>query len=451
MLFALVATCATSLPQKSYAQFGGVGFVQPRVVGGVNIDAKGVVSNLTINPALSQAIAEAAKSMESQGSISQASSLRWISLRSLEAAITKAHQEKKSLAPEYQYLAGLTRIEYVIVSPEKNDIFVGGPAEGWRFNEQGIVVGNQSGQPVIQLEDFLAAMRSSESARTGEGISVSIDPTDQGVKSLAKLFDSMRAQQVGFNPQMKGAVEKALGDQVVTLTGVPADSRFAQVLVAADYKMKRYSMGFETAPIEKFPSVMEMAASKNGRLDSASPRFWMECNYEPTARSEDNSVWQIRGQGVKTLTENSRYTSAGAAKNTGKQNKYALRWANMMTERFEELSKAEPCFRELRNVIDLSVVAAIISRHGLADKAGLKMPAILGISNVALPSWNAPKTVPAQCSFFQTSNSWLVSASGGVQLDSWGVAQNQAVVPQLKELAATANSSSKSWWWNAGK
>lgn len=450
LLFALSTFVVTSAPRLAMGQVPGTGLLQQRVVGGVSIDSQGVVSNLTIDPELSRAIAEAAKSAGSQGDISKPSSLRMISLRKLEAAIAEAQRNKTSLAPEYQYLAGLQRIEYVILSPEKKDIFIGGPAEGWKLNEKGIVVGNRSGQPVIQLEDLIAAMRSCEAARTGEGISVSIDPTEQGVKSLTKLFDSMRTQQVGFNPQMKGAVEQAMGDQVITLTGVPADSRFAQVLVAADYKMKRYSMGFETAPIAKFPSVMEMAAAKNGRLGNASPRFWMECNYEPTARSEDSSVWQIRGQGVKTLTENSRFASTGD-KSTGKQNKFASRWAAMMTERFEELAQAEPCFRELRNVMDLSVVAAIISRHGLADKAGLQMPAILGQSNVALPSWNQPKSVPAQCSFFKTSNSWLVSASGGVQLDSWGVAQNQVVVADLSQLAAKAASDDQNWWWNTAK
>jgi hypothetical protein len=71
------------------------------------------------------------------------------------------------------------------------------------------------------------------------------------------------------------------------------------------------------------------------------------------------------------------------------------------------------------------------------------------LTNVALPSWNTPKTVKAQCSYFKASNSWLVSASGGVQLDPWGVAQNQEVDKSLNQFAAKTNSETKNWWFNA--
>ena len=122
----------------------------------------------------------------------------------------------------------------------------------------------------------------------------------------------------------------------------------------------------------------------------------------------------------------------------------------MMTERFEELSKAEPAFRELRNIMDLSVVAAIITREKLNEKAGLETPAILGLTDAAVtPSYAVPKAVPAQCSFVRIANTWLVSASGGVQLDPWGIAANSQVVPSVASIAKTATKTSDSWWWNA--
>jgi hypothetical protein len=191
---------------------------------------------------------------------------------------------------------------------------------------------------------------------------------------------------------------------------------------------------------------MEMAAKKNSSLDA--PRFWMECNYQPIGRSEDGSIWQIRGQGVKTLTEESFFNRDGQKQTTGKSHPLAAEWAKRMTEKFEELAAAEPCFRELRNAIDLTVVAAIISREGLVEKAGLNLQSILNSTNVALPTWNVPKSVPTQCSYIRASNSWLVSASGGVQLDPWGVAQEQEMVPQLNQLAANTPAESQ-WWWNS--
>jgi hypothetical protein len=455
LLFSFSAFFSVSFlsPLPLYGQVGpgngGLGLVN-RVVGGVKIDAHGVVSNAdgVVDPALKRAILESIQ-RSANSSIQQSSSLRLISLRRLEEALAQSKESGQPLAPEFAFMAGLQRIEFVVVSPEQDDIFIGGPAEGWKLNEQGIVVGNQSGNPVIQLEDFLAALRSSEAARTGHGISVSIDPTEQGTKNFVQLSNQMKSQGGSFDPQMKNRLERAMGDQVISLTGVPADSRFAQVLVAADYKMKRFSMGFEPAPINDLPSYMEMA-SKASSGGQAAPRFWMECNYQPVGRSEKGSIWQIRGQGVKTLTEESRFDRDGKRQKAGKTNQFATKWAEAMTAKFEQLAAAEPCFRELRNAMDMAVIAAIINREGLLTRTGLNLQMILNSSEVQLPVWNVPKTVPSQCSYVKTSNSWLVSASGGVQLDPWGVAQKQETVAELNALAINTPTGNQ-WWWNAAE
>jgi hypothetical protein len=232
---------------------------------------------------------------------------------------------------------------------------------------------------------------------------------------------------------------------------VPADSRFSQALVAADYKMKRLSMGLEKSPIQNFPSFMEIAQKSRVKNMTAAPRFWMECNYEPVAKSEDGLVWQIRGTGVKTMTEESHFDVDGKRSTTGKENRFAKQWADMMTERYEELAKAEPAFAELRNMMDLAVVAAIIKSEQLSEKVALETPAILGLTNAAVtPSRTVPRRVPAQCSFVKIANSWLVSASGGIQLDSWGVASNNKVESSLTGFAKSATKPSNStWWWNA--
>jgi hypothetical protein len=338
----------------------------------------------------------------------------------------------------------------VILDADNHDIIIAGPGEGWKLDDGGNVVGVASGAPVIQLEDFLVAMRSVDNARTGDGISVSIDPTEEGVRKLQELYQAMSVRNMVFDPSMQPEVEKAMGPHNISLTGVPADSRFSQVLVAADYKMKRLSMGLEASPIEGLPSFMEMAAKKKVKSMKAAPRFWMECNYEPVAKTADGSVWKIRGQGVKTLTQETHFDSDGKSKTSGKQNVFAVAWAELMTEKFEELAVAEPAFRELRNVMDLSVISAIIRKENLAAKVGLETPAILGLTDVMVtPSWTIPKSVSTQCSFVRVANSWLVSASGGIQLDSWGIAGNTETVPELAKVASNATTKTADrWWWN---
>ncbi len=428
---------------------GGVN-VNQRAVGGVQIDPSGVLNN-QVQPLDAKIRDDIQRDLQNaDGDISKASNLRMISLRGLEAAIIAARDAGKPLPPEVQYMAGLQRIETIVVSPENNDIYIGGPGEGWKLDNAGNVVGVKSGTPVIQLDDFLVAMRSAENARQGAGISVSIDPTEQGVKQYQQFVKVLVDRRIPFNPALQGDAEKAMGPQVITLTGVPKDSRFSQILVAADYKMKRMSMGLEAAPINNFPSVLEMAAKKNVRSMQSSPRFWMECDYEPVAQTDDGLVWQLRGKGVKCLTQESRFDADGKQKNLDKQNIFAVQWAEKMTDRFEELSAAEPAFRELRNIMDMSVVAAIISRNQLLQKAILEIPAINGTTDViATNAYPVPKSVGTECSFVRMANSWLVSASGGVQLDSWKVAQTTEIVPELASVATTASvRAADRWWWN---
>jgi hypothetical protein len=450
--------CLASQASNVWAQFGGGPFGNNfgSAVGGVSINPAGVLSEAgtTLDRDLARQVQQAFRNSQQAPDFRMSSDFRVISLKGLEAALTETRDKKTELAPELAYMAGLQRIEYVMVSPDQNDIWIAGPAEAWQLNDQGIVVGIKSGTPVIHLEDFLAAMRSSENSRIGQGISVSIDPTQEGVRRLQQLFTTMRNRGIPFQPALQQDVETAMGEQIISLTGIPQDSRFAQILVAADYRMKRMSMGFDRSPVDGMPSVMEMLAARQHNAGVVTPRFWMECFYQPVAKADNGSAWQLKGQGVRTLTEESRFDRLGNVQSTGKSNPSANRWAELMTEKFEQISTLQPIFRELRNVMDMSVIAALIARENLLAKSNLELPVILGkVEDSQLPSWNVPQRVATHCGFVRSSNSanpsWLVSASGGIQLDPWSVVENTEIDPALSQLAQAASQDSSKWWWDA--
>ena len=67
-------------------------------------------------------------------------------------------------------------------------------------------------------------------------------------------------------PQVAGRqMEEAVGPQTITVTGVPATSHFARVIVAADFRMKRLAMNFEPAPVDGMPSFLTMLKRPRGR------------------------------------------------------------------------------------------------------------------------------------------------------------------------------------------
>ena len=164
------------------------GFNGGGVVGGIKIDTRGVFTGekAKLDRTALARIEEGLKATDSK--IAESTPLRMVSLRGLEDAITQAKDEGRPLSSEIKYMAGLQRVEYVIALEDKSDIIIAGPGEGFRLNEDGVVVGERSKNPVIHLEDFLVAMRSVENARTGQGVSVSIDPTENGIQQLQNFY-----------------------------------------------------------------------------------------------------------------------------------------------------------------------------------------------------------------------------------------------------------------------
>ena len=272
-----------------------------------------------------------------------------------------------------------------------------------------------------------------------------MNPTPEGVRNLQAYYNKFQ-----FSPQRVEQIQQAMGEHTITLTGVPEDSRYSQVLVAADHRMKRLAMGLDRSNARNMPSILEMAEKAGASRMSGAPRMWMECNYDGVATDEAEAIYELRGQGIKTLTENAMFDGQGQSKVVKKQNKYAERWARKLTERFEEVSQVEPVFRDLRNLMDLSVIAAIISKNQMLDKMGLEIDAITGDA-VQMPSRPVPSSVPTACSFVNIKGNYVVTASGGVQVDSWAVAGNTSVDTKLAKtsaMALAANDGNR-WWWNA--
>src|SRR5262249_55509938 len=162
---------------------------------------------------------------------------------------------------------------------------------------------------------------------TGRGISCSIDPSDQGLKRLKPLLHTR-----GLTEATVARLEQALGQQHITVTGVPGGSHFARVLVAADFLMKRLGMNFEPAPIEELPRRWRWGEGRGAPAQKpAMPRWWMAPHYEPLLKDAEGLAWQLRGSGVQTLTEDGYLDSHGSAVTAGKEDPLGKKWADAMT------------------------------------------------------------------------------------------------------------------------
>ena len=304
-----------------------------------------------------------------------------------------------------------------------------GFGEGWRIDARGNVVGITTGKPVLLLDDLLTALRTAaSSARTG--ISCSIDPTQEGIQQLRAHVATLKT--MNDKKAISSGLEKALGRQRVTFSGVPATSHFAGVLVAADYRMKRLAMNFEPAPVHGMPSFLHMYTSTGVGMDNMMQRWWLEPKYESVLRSPDGLAWEFNGAGVKCMTEEDFATANGQREHSGKPSAVAQKWADNMTTHYDELAVAAPVFGELRNCMQLALVGALVAHERLADKAGCNLPALMQESTLKTLELPAPTQVDSRVSMVKQGHNWIISASGGVYI------RPGEIVSQARESSAPA-------------
>lgn len=419
-----------------------------RSVGGVSIDASGLVRNATVDETMELQNLLRAALDPPQGEMAEATEMRMISLKGLQQAVADSRRDGGPLPDDVALLAGLQRVEFVFLDEANADIVLAGPAEPWELAEDGSIVGKVSGGATLHLDDLVVAMRSVETARR-EGISCSIEPTAEGRRRLRQLLSRVQLRP-GQNPAaLEPAMREAFGPQQVLLTGVPNDSRYAVTMVAADYQMKRIAMALTDPAVRGLPSYLQMARNV-AHGGGQNPRWWMACDYDALTRTEDGSAWKISGQGVKAMTEQDLVTDDGEVKESGRVDPIAARWAKAMTEHYGTLAKKMPVFQDLRNLMDLTVVATLIRQERLAERVDLDVTLFLDDADaIELASYPTPKAVSPECSFLRTRGGVIATASGGVDVNAFEVVERQTAdnaIASVRDQALAANANR--WWWD---
>jgi hypothetical protein len=421
--------------------------VRNGAVGGISIDADGVLRQAKVADVALLRAAWRDSLPRAGGALAAVSPLRKVSLRRLERAIGERQRRQQSIDPPMQFLAGLQRVQYVFVYPEASDVVLAGPAEGWQANAAGEIVGTTTGRPVMHLADLLLAWRAlSSNAARAEPISCSIDPKPDGLARVRELTSAgLEAGEASL-----AKLEQALGPQTIRINGVPPGSHIARVMLAADFRMKRLAMGFEKPPIGGLPGYLKLMKVDSGTgSEQLLPRWWLAPRYGALARNAEGTAWELQSPGVECLTENSRLEETGELAQTGAAGSAARKWADNMTDRYDALSERITVFAKLRNAMDLAVVAALLVRHDLPDRAGWSFPTLSGTDIAGGAEFAVPRTVDSRASFVRKGRNWIVSVSGGVEIDPWSLIEGTAESPTVAEArAAAAPGGGLAWWWD---
>jgi hypothetical protein len=444
---ALVLSVAELACRQAAAQIVGGGVLLQQAVGGISIRADGLVENAgrDVEGKLSQLRQDALKNIPLD--FKAAAPLRKISLRALEAAIRQSLDTQKPLAEEMLVLGGLQQVRYVLAYPEQKDIVLVGPADGWKVDARGNVVGATNGRPVMLLDDLLVALRTAATSARG-GITCSIDPTAEGRQQLRSYLS--KHSTVGGDPEAIGnGIEQALGRQQISFSGVPATSHFAVVLLAADYRMKRLAMNFEPSPVRALPSFLSMLSGTGRGMSNAAQRWWLEPKYESVLRDASGLAWELDGGSVRCMTEEEFLQADGSREQSGKASPLAQKWADLMTQHYNELAVAEPVFGDLRNCMDLAVVGAIVARIRFQEPQACSLPLLLDDAVVKTVDLPVARQVDSKTSMLKKGRNWIFSASGGVKIPSWGLVEKARTsdAPAAVRAKAVPGPDAK-WSWN---
>ncbi|MDR0705596.1 MAG: DUF1598 domain-containing protein [Planctomycetaceae bacterium] len=413
------------------------------VLGGIEIDVEGLIK---IVPK---------KKMEEVGKIltkviepiptglDEKTSIRKISLKKLNAQICQTIEQRIEFSDSIRYLGGLTSIRYLVVVPEENDILLVGTSESWQADSYGNIVGKTSGCPVFRLEDLLTVFRAWNNQSRPSVITCSIDPTKEALVKIAQV-DQFPVVDRNNVEAFANAQEIAYGNNVVTLQGVPKQSRFAMILAIADYKMKQISLGHIPSPVRSLPSYVSLIGGSQKQIN---PRFWLVPEYGTVSHDSKKLTWQFSEVKVKALTENEYFDSrSNSFQPVGKLDRAALNWCNKMTANYDALSKVDPIFGDLRNCMELAITAALIRQESLLEKANCKLNAFEDATLLKPVAYPVPKTVPSRAAIAKNGRSYVV-ACGGVEVNPFNTLQNPKldsnIDNQRNDLVKTTGNN---WW-----
>lgn len=444
-----------------FAQGGGGGggggttnnFAQP--VAGIDVDAAGVLKVRQFDPRLANQRLAAARNLKADANVMRPAELRKVSLNRLESAIAARLEAGEAIDQEMQALAGLTAVEYVFFYPETNDIVIAGPAEGFFADPTDRLIGMETGRPVVLLEDLVTALRAyAPGGNATSVISVSIDPTAEGLQRMNQFLTSVRGRvRPSDARRLASGLKQNLGLQKVTFRGIPTSTHFARVLVEADYRMKLIGIGLERLPVRVMSYVER--ANPNTVAANAMERWYFQPNYDGIAVSEDGFAMKIKERGVQLVGANERVAQGGARVATGRVNKASQAFCKEFTDKFSLIAGQVRIYAELRQLIDVAIAAAYIQQQDFYGQAEWGMPILMDESKVKVETFVAPAQVETAVNAIWKGNTLMTPLGGGVNMQpKLALSRDRVIVDadgdnnRVKQSAGPSKLADGQWWWD---
>lgn len=352
---------------------------------------------------------------------------RAISLKVLQEK-TKECMPKGSCADNINKLEGINKISGYVIDEKNKDLIIIGEID------------NTS--PSLYLEDFVIALRNAwmiyaplkGNTYYYSSPGVSIDPDPKVLYKLQQTSDEQISDSEDIQKKLEKWQNLCSQPQQVRVMGVPEKSRFANVMIDADYYMKRLVDGSVTLEIKGFRSYTDMASSIARKdMELGKPvsiplgslnRFW----FFPGENKflEDKGIVYIEKSDVKLLTEEEFLTENKEIAGSNKQNPIAGEFADSFSTKYSEIARIRPVYSELEDLFRFMGLVNVIKYRGAVSEAGINLDYFLYDypvkkieSNSTLPGISNVKEFQHKEEFAGGSSIaslWFMSC-GGVSID----------------------------------
>ena len=438
---------------------------------GVYVDTSGILQRLKPIDARENAQHREVKQnqvFDLDPSDAAASPLRKISLKRLLHEVNQATTFGRRLDSSIQNMAGVYKIQYVIVDQNANDIVLAGPGGPWRTNTSGQTVNRATGAPVLQLDDLLVCLKNAcEPGEERGKFGCTIVPRQKGLAAAAKFLSTTKLTGKKWADELRDAV----GRQDIEVNGIDPESHAAAVIVEADLLMKMIGMGTEPS-IAAVPDYFDRVAGQpqTGQRDSL-VRWWFTVDLNSITMDPERNFFELSGPTVKVLSENEHLNGLGQRVHSGQSDAATDGFAQDFTDNFDELSQVYPVFAKLRNIFDLALVSGIIHQFELDQRVGLtgildshfRASTEVAQGEASSAYWPSPLPYSSEVesivnyrkvNFSKAGKRYrqqLVAVSGGVEFDfdkalakSNRTDESQSAFPNVRAGLQEADV----WWWD---
>ncbi len=469
----LVDLIQSVIASDSWEDTGGEGSLLA-FPAGVYVDTSGILKRIKPVGPRHKSLLHSTQQKLAFGSLSpprqrgQNSQLRSISLKRLLREIKQTSAFGRPLDSSIKNMAGVYRIQYVMVDQESRDIVLAGPGGPWQQDAAGRSVNIETGRPVLQLDDLLVCLKNALTTGEQQGqFGCTIIPRQKSLAAARAFLTNTKLTGKQWADQLRDAV----GRQDIEVSGISPHSHAAAVIVEADLLMKMIGMGVEPS-IRAVPDYFDRVAGQKqtGQRDSL-VRWWFTVDLDSIVTDGDQNYFELSGPTVKVLSENEHLNAQGKRIHSGQSDNATEGFARDFTDHFDEVCQRYPVFAQLQNVFELAIVAGIIGQFELDQKVGLRddldrhFLAADGAGQGGSPSNYWPGALPfsgevesimnyRQVTFSNGGKRYrqrLVAVSGGVEFNfSKATAKSDRTERSRSAFPVTRPELQEphAWWWD---